>query len=110
MLSDLEIALVLRVEEIPDPLTVNLHVADLDVKCEDASGLVTNACKELATEPWDDSDLFAVSHHRVTLARTCLPIRKETCIVTLKGVIQHLLANVIVHLFLRHKVSITTVK
>lgn len=53
----------------------------------------------------DDAFLsfFLLSHHRVGLASTSLAISKDANIVAFKGVLQHLLPDVIVHLTLGYK-------
>lgn len=50
--------------------------------------------------------LFLSSHHGVAFASSCLSICKYAHIVAFKGVEQHLLSNVLVHLHLRRIVDV----
>ena len=93
----LELGAALRLEQVVEPLVVQLGVRD-----EDARALVhRRALEQLAPKPRDDAGLVGRAEHRVRLARPRLPVRENGAVVPVEERLHRLRDERVVHRVLR---------
>lgn len=64
------------VEQVVHLLVVNLHVANLHFKTQLGALALGDALEKGVAESGDDSRVVLAAHHRVRLARACVPHNK----------------------------------
>ena len=93
----LELGAALRLEQVVEPLVVQLGVRD-----EDARALVhRRALEQLAPKPRDDAGLVGRAEHRVRLARARLAVREDGAVVPVEERLHRLRDERVVHRVLR---------
>jgi hypothetical protein len=74
-------------------LVVHLKVRDMDVVVGVGRRLLLDALEELLAGPRNQARLLGRTHHGITLSRSRLSIRKDTCVVSVEVVVQELFSE-----------------
>jgi hypothetical protein len=81
-----------------DKQVLDFLVIDLEHGSGDLEGLFfiticTDTSEHFLASLGDDALIYSIADHRVRLARPCLPIGKEACVITVPSIIEHILSE-----------------
>ena len=110
-LADLEIVgpVAARDEQVPHMLVVDLKVRDVHVVRRVWRRLVLDPIEERLTRTRDQARLLGRAHHRVALAGARLPVREDARVVAVEVVVEELLGEGAVDVFLMGVVRVALV-
>ena len=106
MLADLERVGGVLLQQVLDPLVVDLEVADLGAERRPLGLARLDLLEERLADPRDQPALLLRPHHRVRLARPRLPVGEHAGVVPGERVLDHVRAEVVVDALLVDEVRV----